>query len=56
VVGFVGDPAPIVAEQEAWNPRSYDEVIVATLPTHVSRLLRLDSEPHNDTTQEAIDV
>ena len=39
VQGVVGDPDPLVAVQEAWDPRRFDEVIVATLPTASSRWL-----------------
>ena len=35
--GIVGDSDPMVAVQEAWDPRRFDEVIVATLPTGESR-------------------
>jgi hypothetical protein len=35
--GVVGDADPMVAVQEAWDPRRFDEVIVATLPTGASR-------------------
>ncbi|HEV2786648.1 MAG TPA: hypothetical protein VGV67_09695, partial [Solirubrobacteraceae bacterium] len=28
--------------QEVWDPRKFDEVIVATLPTDVSRWMALD--------------
>jgi hypothetical protein len=42
VDGIVGDPDPIVAAQTAWDPRRFDEVVVATLPTDVSHWLRLD--------------
>jgi hypothetical protein len=42
VEGMVGDPDPIVAVQAAWDPRRFDEVVVATLPTDVSRWLSLD--------------
>ena len=42
VVGLVGHPDPLVAVMEAWDPRRFDEVIVATLPTDVSRWLALD--------------
>ena len=45
VVGHVGHPDPLVAVMEAWDPRRFDEVIVATLPTDVSRWLALDL-PH----------
>ena len=37
--GIVGDQDPLVAVQEAWDPRLFDEVIVATLPTASSRWL-----------------
>jgi hypothetical protein len=42
VHGIVGDPDPIVAVEDAWDPRSFDEVVVATLPTDVSHWLSLD--------------
>ncbi|HUR86628.1 MAG TPA: hypothetical protein VMY78_14895 [Solirubrobacteraceae bacterium] len=40
--GIVGDPDPMIAVQEAWDPRRFDEVIVATLPTASSRWLAAD--------------
>lgn len=40
--GAVGDEDPIVAVQDTWDPRRFDEVVVATLPTDVSRWLSLD--------------
>lgn len=40
--GRVGDPDPIVAVHEVWDPGEFDEVIVSTLPTGVSRWLALD--------------
>ena len=45
VEGVVGDPDPMVAVQDAWDPRRFDEVIVATLPTGTSRWLAADL-PH----------
>jgi GABA permease len=39
IEGQVGDADPLVAVSEAWNPRSFDEIIVATLPTGLSRWL-----------------
>lgn len=42
VDGVVGHPDPLVAIEEVWDPRHYDEVIVATLPTDVSRWMALD--------------
>jgi hypothetical protein len=40
--GSVGDPDPVAAVQDAANKASYDEVIVSTLPKHVSKWLHLD--------------
>jgi hypothetical protein len=45
VHGVVGDTDPIVAVQDAWDPRRFDEVIVATLPTGLSRWMAADL-PH----------
>jgi hypothetical protein len=45
VEGVVGDSDPIVAVQDAWDPRRFDEVIVATLPTGVSGWMAADL-PH----------
>jgi hypothetical protein len=42
VEGVVGHPDPMVAVQDAWDPRRFDEVIVATLPTGVSRWMAAD--------------
>jgi hypothetical protein len=41
-VGVVGHPDPLVAVQEVWDPRRFDEVIVATLPSDVSRWMKFD--------------
>src|SRR3954463_1887630 len=38
----VGDPDPITALREAWDPDRFDEVIVSTLPSRVSRWLQID--------------
>ena len=40
--GEVGDPDPIAAVHDSAHFGSYDEVIVSTLPKHISRWLRLD--------------
>ena len=40
--GVVGDPDPLVAVREIWDPSRFDEVIVSTLPSAVSRWLKLD--------------
>ncbi len=43
VEGRIGDPDPYAAVQDAINLAGpYDEVIVSTLPTHVSKWLKLD--------------
>jgi|SRR5215211_534718 len=42
VSGRVGDRDPIVAVMEAWDPRQFDEIVVSTLPTGMSRWLGLD--------------
>ena len=42
VEGQLGDPDPVAAVQDANNTGSYDEVIVSTLPTHLSKWLRVD--------------
>jgi hypothetical protein len=41
----LGDPDPVVALREAWNPERYDEVIVSTLPSRFSKWLQIDL-PH----------
>jgi hypothetical protein len=45
VEGQVGDPDPVVAVMEAWDPMKFDEILVSTLPTGSSRWLGLDL-PH----------
>ena len=45
VEGMVGDPEPLAAIQDAVNVHGYDEILISTLPTRVSRWLRLDL-PH----------
>jgi hypothetical protein len=45
VEGSVGDPDPVVAVMELWDPMKFDEIIVSTLPTGSSRWLGLDL-PH----------
>jgi hypothetical protein len=39
------DSDPLGAVHEAWDPRAYDEIIVSTFPTGVSRWLQADL-PH----------
>jgi hypothetical protein len=43
--GKVGDPDPVAATEDAVNFGSFDEIIVSTLPKHVSKWLKLDL-PH----------
>ena len=38
----VGDPDPLAAAQDAVNFEQFDEVIVSTLPLHLSKWLKLD--------------
>jgi len=38
----VGDPDPLAAIQDECNFSEYDEVIVSTLPLHISKWLRVD--------------
>jgi hypothetical protein len=42
VEGMVGDPEPLAAIQDAINLHGFDELIISTLPTRVSRWLHLD--------------
>jgi hypothetical protein len=42
VEGRMGDPDPVVAAMEVWDPMVFDEIVVSTLPTGVSRWLGLD--------------
>jgi hypothetical protein len=45
VEGMIGSPTPLTAVMDAVNLHGFDEVIISTLPTHISRWLRLDL-PH----------
>jgi hypothetical protein len=45
VEGVVGDPDPVYAVHEMWNPGAFDEVIVSTLSGEHSRWLEYDL-PH----------
>ena len=42
VEGIVGDASPLDAIQDAVNVRGFDEIIISTLPTRVSRWVKLD--------------
>lgn len=37
--GSVGNPDPIVAVTEAWDPKRHDEIVVSTLPMRFSKWL-----------------
>ena len=53
--GVVGDPDPAVAVQETWDPRSFDEVVVSTLPGQTSKWLQSDL-PHRVQQITGLDV
>lgn len=42
VEGMIGDSEPLAAIQDAINMHGFDEIIISTLPTRVSRWLKLD--------------
>jgi hypothetical protein len=42
VEGKIGDPDPVAAVEDEVNFASYDEAIVSTLPTHLSKWLKID--------------
>ena len=42
VEGIIGDPSPLDAIQDAVNVRGFDEIILSTLPTRVSRWMKMD--------------
>jgi hypothetical protein len=42
VTGSIGDPEPLSAIHDALNLGSYEEVIISTLPSRMSRWLKLD--------------
>ena len=45
VSGRLGDADPVAAVRDAWDPRSFDEVIVSTFPNRASKWLQVDL-PH----------
>ena len=45
VEGVIGDPDPISAVTDEWDPQKYDEIVISTLPTGVSKWLQVDL-PH----------
>jgi hypothetical protein len=42
VESLIGDPEPLAAIQDAVNLHGFDEIIISTLPTRVSKWLKLD--------------
>jgi len=40
--GKVGDPDPVAAVEDAVNFGDFDEIVVSTLPKHLSKWLKLD--------------
>jgi hypothetical protein len=42
VEGLVGDPTPLTAIEDTLNSQPFDEIIISTLPAHISRWLHLD--------------
>jgi hypothetical protein len=42
VRGVVGDADPVLAVERIWDADRFDEVIVSTLPVHLSRWLGID--------------
>jgi hypothetical protein len=45
VAGKIGDPDPVAAVHDIWDPMRFDEVVISTLPTGASRWLAADL-PH----------
>ncbi len=45
VEGSVGDPDPVGAVMDLWDPMKFDDIVVSTLPTGSSRWMGLDL-PH----------
>ena len=42
VEGMIGDAEPLAAIQDAINLHGFDEIIISTLPTRISRWMKLD--------------
>jgi hypothetical protein len=53
--GVVGDPAPLQALADAWDPARHDELVVSTLPGQCSRWIRWDL-PHLAARQTGVSV
>jgi hypothetical protein len=45
VDGSIGDPDPVVAVMDLWDPMKFDDIVVSTLPTGSSRWMGVDL-PH----------
>jgi hypothetical protein len=45
VDGGIGDGDPMIAVTEAWDPRRFDEIMISTLPSALSKWLQTDL-PH----------
>jgi hypothetical protein len=45
VEGAIGDPDPLTAVAETYDPQQFDEIVISTLPTGVSKWLQVDL-PH----------
>jgi nucleotide-binding universal stress UspA family protein len=45
VDGSIGHGDPIIAVMEAWDPKRFDEIMISTLPTALSKWLQADL-PH----------
>ncbi len=45
VEGRVGDPDPVAAVSDLWDPARFDEIVISTLPTGASKWLAIDL-PH----------
>ena len=43
---LVGDANPVIAVEQIWEAEYFDEVIVSTLPAHLSRWLGIDLPHH----------
>jgi len=39
IAGIVGDPNPVFAVRELWDPTRYDEIVISTLPLRQSKWL-----------------
>jgi hypothetical protein len=42
ILGHVGDSSPLAAIEDAVHLRGFDEIILSTLPSRISRWMRLD--------------